>query len=685
MIKRLCLFLGAALLPFLVAATAQSEAWQTFRDATAGFAFDYPAGAHVSVEQEASPGFASAFVSLPDDGTGYQGYAVTVFANPDDLPLSRFLVERRGFASYGGQNLRINEVSALRAARDTALAGDDAEAYWLEGDGVVMRLSLYAGHDRSIGPSKAAHEAFDRAVASFHLIPREVVIPITPTLEALSAAVPPAAATPLPDRPELTDEFISPYGVISTTSAYDMQWNIITNDTRYGVRNLSLPDDYRRCWGVAWDRMLHSGFDLYRLDGQDAAGTSVVAVADGTVAYYDPNYASYPGRVVILAHPLSDGRTIYSMYAHLGSVSVTQGQVIVRGQPIGTILYQAGDSHLHFEMRWFLDGSWIYPSYTSCNGIVYGRGYTYLTHPDDFPALNQGYVDPDAFIQARGGPPLTPIGLPDPRGLLLSVPVQSNDVSVLTEIVGYASKPAAAQPAPFDLGGPETGDAPGAIKIPPLLTATDTITAPLLFNAASTIASPVPGIVNTETLTYTSYLPLVLRNFPKQEPACVEGQELLSNGGFESGPGSAPWVQVKNGASDLIGNTQPYTGQYGLWLGGRNTADEEVLQSFVVPYYTDALTLTFKRLLTTQETEPTVYDHFEFVLENQVGNEVSPQVMLSNLSPNRNVWAAETAVFSGWQNWGNRRLRLSIKGMTDGNLLTSLFVDDVSVQTRCSP
>ena len=160
---------------------------------------------------------------------------------------------------------------------------------------------------------------------------------------------------------------------------------------------------------------------------------------------------------------------------------------------------------------------------------------------------------------------------------------------------------------------------------------------------------------------------------------------MLSNGGFEDGPGSAPWVQVKNSTSEIIDNTQHYSGLYSAWLGGRNTADEEVLQSFVIPYYTDAVTLTFKRLLTTQEVEPLVYDHFEFVLENQVGNEVSPQVTFNNLSANRNVWAAETAVFSGFQNWGNRRLRLSIKGMTDGTLPSSFFVDDVSLQARCAP
>jgi hypothetical protein len=176
----------------------------------------------------------------------------------------------------------------------------------------------------------------------------------------------------------------------------------------------------------------------------------------------------------------------------------------------------------------------------------------------------------------------------------------------------------------------------------------------------------------------------VVRDFPKQEPSCVEGQDLLSNGGFEGGPGSAPWVQL-HGPSDLINTTQPFSGTYSLWLGGRDSADEEALQSFVVPYYTEALTLTFKRLLTTQETEPLVYDHFELVLENQVGNEVTGQVALNNLSPNRNLWAVETVVFAGFQNWGNRRLRLSMKGMTDGNLPTSLFLDEVSLQTRCAP
>ena len=87
----------------------------------------------------------------------------------------------------------------------------------------------------------------------------------------------------------------------------------------------------------------------------------------------------------------------------------------------------------------------------------------------------------------------------------------------------------------------------------------------------------------------------------------------------------------------------------------------------------------------TQETEPTVYDHFEAVIENNVGNELSPQIGWSNASPGQGVWVGEQAVFTGFEAWGNQRVRLSLKGMSDGNLVTSLYVDEVSVQTRCKP
>jgi hypothetical protein len=166
MIKRLVVLLGAALLPFFTAVAAQSDAWQTYRDAAAGFAFDYPVSARLSVGQEASQGYTSVFVALPEEGTGYQGYAVTVFANPDNLPLTHFLMNG-GASLHSAGRIRFNAVEGLRAAQGTALAGGDAETYWLPGDRVVVRIGLYADSDGSTGPSDAAREAFDRAASSF--------------------------------------------------------------------------------------------------------------------------------------------------------------------------------------------------------------------------------------------------------------------------------------------------------------------------------------------------------------------------------------------------------------------------------------------------------------------------------------------------------------------------------------
>ena len=591
-------------------AVAQPAGWLTYADAAAGYAFDYPAAARLDAAGDA------VFVAL-NRQPPYQGYAVVTLDNPANLTLAEFLAAR-----FNGAAFTATRLNGLEAAVD-----ESGATYWLKIDAAVIELAP-AG---DLAPE--AQSAFDRARQSFRMIPR------------LPRSMPTPAA-PVTARPAVADQFQSPFAVPSTT-AYETQWNIITNDTRYGIRNLSLPGSPRKCFNVTWPRLLHSGLDLYRADGLDAMGLTVYAVADGQVAFYDPAYASYPGRVVIVSHLLADGKTIYSMYAHLDTVAVTQGQPVTRGQPIGTILYQPDDSHLHLEMRWFLDGHNIYPPDTSCNSVpsfYYGRGYTYLIHPDRFPSA-AGYVNADAFIQAHGGAPLTPIGLPAPYTPPLTLTAISPGLTPIWP-----------------------GSAIGLEADRPTAAAINTVTAPL-----------------TETVSFTVALPLIANSPPRLEPACVEGQNLLANAGFEDGPGSAPWVQVRNGPADLINTARPYSGVYGLSLGGRNLADEEALQSFVVPYYTAGLTVTFKRFLTTQETEAVVYDHFEVVIENQTGNELTPQLQLTNLSPGKGIWVTEQAALAGAGAWSNQRLRLSVKGMTDGSLPTSLAVDEVSVQTRCVP
>lgn len=606
MIKRVIVVLLMLAVWPIFAVQAQTGNWLMYTDFAVGYAFEYPATARLGVEGEA------VYVTL-NQQPPYQGYALVVLDNPADTALDQFLATRPDRELF-----KPTRVNGLDAA-----VNDAATTYWIKLNGAILKLDIVAGDNGSVEPTPETQAAFEHVLQSLRLLPRRPQLLPTPM----------ATSVPTNLQPATADQFQSPFNLPSTTQ-YETQWDIITSDTRYGIRNLALPGTPRKCFNVTWPRMLHSGMDLYRADNVDATGLTVYAVADGQVAFYDSAYASYPGRVVIVSHVLEDGHTIYSMYAHLGSVAVYQGQLVARGQPIGTILYQPGDSHLHFEMRWFLDGHNIYPANTSCNSVpsfYYGRGYTYLIHPDTFPSSN-GYVNPDAFIQAHGGSPLTPIGLPEP----------------------YAP--------PLSLGTP----------IGPGKTAAGTV--------ISSAASPL-----TATESYTVALPLIVKNYPRLEPACAEGQNLLANSGFEGGPASAPWVQVRNSTSELIGSSRPYAGAYSLFLGGRNTADEEALQAFVVPYYTEGLTVTFKRFMTTQETEAVVYDHFEVVIENPVGNEVSPQLQLTNLSPAKGIWVPEQMTLTGAAAWQNRRLRLSVKGMTDGSLPTNLYVDEVSVQTRCVP
>lgn len=99
-------------------------------------------------------------------------------------------------------------------------------------------------------------------------------------------------------------------------------------------------------------RVTHQGADL----ACGRAGDTVVAAASGIVVLVQnrPNGNGYGGHVV-LAHRLEDGRTIYTVYAHLlrGSAGVEPGQAVVAGDPLGRVgsTGRASTPHLHFEVR----------------------------------------------------------------------------------------------------------------------------------------------------------------------------------------------------------------------------------------------------------------------------------------------------------------------------------------------
>jgi len=73
-------------------------------------------------------------------------------------------------------------------------------------------------------------------------------------------------------------------------------------------------------------------------------GTPVVAANTGRVALVDEFF--FPGRLVVLDHGLS----LYTLYFHLDSVTVSEGERVERGQTLGSVgaSGRATGPHLHF-------------------------------------------------------------------------------------------------------------------------------------------------------------------------------------------------------------------------------------------------------------------------------------------------------------------------------------------------
>lgn len=134
------------------------------------------------------------------------------------------------------------------------------------------------------------------------------------------------------------------FGVSSYTL---VQWPLPSSTT------MSSGFGYRSCEGCSSD---HLGIDLNPGDG-----FPVQAIAEGTVVLAQESDAGL-GVEVIIEHTV-DGQTVQSLYGHMqfGSLLVTEGQVVARGQQIGLVGSTGASTgpHLHFGI--LIDGVEIDP------------------------------------------------------------------------------------------------------------------------------------------------------------------------------------------------------------------------------------------------------------------------------------------------------------------------------------
>jgi murein DD-endopeptidase MepM/ murein hydrolase activator NlpD len=94
------------------------------------------------------------------------------------------------------------------------------------------------------------------------------------------------------------------------------------------------------------DRRFHAGIDIG--GGRGAR----VSAADGGVVTY-AGYAGGYGTLVVISHGLVGGRDLSTAYAHMGELTVREGQSVDRGDKVGEIGNEGNSTgpHLHFEVR----------------------------------------------------------------------------------------------------------------------------------------------------------------------------------------------------------------------------------------------------------------------------------------------------------------------------------------------
>ena len=93
-------------------------------------------------------------------------------------------------------------------------------------------------------------------------------------------------------------------------------------------------------------RSFHSGIDI------GGPNLGAIRASNSGKVIYSGWYGGY-GKVVILEHGIVNGKPITTLYDHMNSIAVSNGQKITKGQVIGyegTTGYSTGP-HCHFEVR----------------------------------------------------------------------------------------------------------------------------------------------------------------------------------------------------------------------------------------------------------------------------------------------------------------------------------------------
>lgn len=154
---------------------------------------------------------------------------------------------------------------------------------------------------------------------------------------------------------------------------------------------------------------------------------------------------------------------------------------------------------------------------------------------------------------------------------------------------------------------------------------------------------------------------------------------LVVNPGFENG--DAPWTETSSGGFELITSDDPHTGNFSAFLCGYNRCNDTIKQNITLPSSFTSVTFSYWVAITTSETTTTTcFDNFHAVLRTSSGTTIATVQTLCNLNA-KGFTQFTFNVTSALKSHAGQTIQIFFQGTTDSSLITSFFVDDVSLQT----
>jgi len=337
-----------------------------------------PVELHLEVGSETQPSLKSGtatlrVVAVPASAWLLRGKPVTqslklpVRFTPPSLAVE----SRQNYVAQGGCGVVVYHLGST-AVKDGVEVGDDFfPGFALPGGGKGERFALYAVPYNDSDPSSvhlvASDELGNRASVQFldqffPQQPREDTIHITDAF--LARAVPAILAhTPgLEDRGSLLENFLEINGALRKSEAEDLRglakkstpaflWHRPFERLPRAAAKSSFADHRTYVYkGKVIDHQYHLGIDLASVER-----APIPAANDGIVLM--ARYFGIYGNAVVIDH----GYGLMSLYGHLSSFAVKEGDHVRRGQVIGQTgeTGLAGGDHLHFTM--LLDGVPVKP------------------------------------------------------------------------------------------------------------------------------------------------------------------------------------------------------------------------------------------------------------------------------------------------------------------------------------